>query len=169
MLQIKTDRLSIYLLNEDHVSLIQALRKDELVNFYQTRKVDGSLESAMAHIHQMHEMVHHKTAFKWVIQINESKDLIGTICYWNFSEDRKEAEIGYELLPDFWKKGYLSELLPAFLSKGFDAFNLNTIHGYTSENNQASIKLLNKFDFKQDEKFKSSSGLLKFSLERKFG
>jgi len=169
MLKIDTDRLSIHLLHEDHASLIQALRKSELVNLYQTRKVDGSLENAMAHIHQLQEMVSNDEAFKWIIKLKESQDLIGTICYWNFSENRKEAEIGYELLPDFWKKGYISELLPPFLTYGFKTFKLDKIHGFTSENNQASIKLLLKFNFVRDQKFRTTSGLLKFSLKRQLG
>lgn len=169
MLNISTDRLSIYLLEEDHATLIQALRMDELVNLYQNRKVDGSIENALAHVHQLQKMMQNEEAFKWIIQLKESQELIGTICYWNFNENRNEAEIGYELLPDYWKKGYISELLPPFLSLGFETFKLESIHGFTSEQNEASIKLLQKFHFESDKKFKTTSGLLKFSLERQVG
>ena len=167
MLKIQTKRLSIQLLKDQHASLIQALRMNELVNYHQTRKLDGSLESAMNHIAQLNKMVAEKEAYKWVIQLNETKEFIGTFCYWNFSEDKKQAEIGYELLPAYWKQGYMSEITAPFINSGFDIFQLDKIHAYTSQANSSSIKLLQKFEFERNKKFKSSSGLIKFTLKRK--
>ena len=61
---------------------------------------------------------------------------------WNFSEDRKIAEIGYDLHPDFHKKGIMNEALKTILNYGGKSLNLKTLEAYTHKNNEASINLL---------------------------
>ena len=77
--------------------------------------------------------------------------LIGTICLWKFSEDRKTAELGYELLPHFHGKGIMSEAVNFILDYSFKDLNLKKIEAFTHKKNLKSIKLLQNSKFVQNE------------------
>lgn len=85
--------------------------------------------------------------YYWVISTLEAPKLIGTICLWNFNNEKTIAEIGYELHPDYHGKGFMSEAMEKVLNFGFKALNLRTIEAFTSKHNEASKMLLNKFNF----------------------
>jgi ribosomal-protein-alanine N-acetyltransferase len=84
----------------------------------------------------------------WAIRIIGSKELVGTICLWNFSKDEVCADIGFVLHPDQQRKGIMSEALQKVLEFGFSDLSLNTIYGEVDPLNIPSIKLMEKYDFK---------------------
>ncbi len=57
-------------------------------------------------------------------------------------EDLSEAEIGYLLLPEFWGKGYGSEIASLMLEKAEESKTLNRITAIIDPNNLASKKIL---------------------------
>jgi len=69
----------------------------------------------------------------------------------NFSEDRKTAEVGYELLPNYHRKGIMSEALKAVLNFGFNELYLNEILAFTNKFNENSKSLLLKNNFTLEE------------------
>ena len=92
------------------------------------------------------------------IALQNKPELIGTICLWNFSGDRKTAELGYELLPEYHGKGIMSEAVTFILNYGFEDLNVSKIEAFTNKNNLNSIQLLQKFNFtlnvnRKDEKY----------------
>ena len=85
------------------------------------------------------------------ITLKNNPKLIGTVCLWKFSEDRKTAELGYELLPSFHGKGIMSEAINFILSYGFTELRLEKIEAFTNRNNLNSIKLLQRSNFYLNE------------------
>lgn len=73
--------------------------------------------------------------------------MIGSICLWNFSTDRKYAEVGYDLSQEFQGLGIMAESLKAVLDFGFNILSLGTIEAYTHKHNEPSRKLLIKHGF----------------------
>jgi len=59
-------------------------------------------------------------------------------------EQRSTAEVGCVLFPEYWKAGYASEILRAFLSFGFVELALHRIFGKCDELNYASARVLEK-------------------------
>lgn len=51
------------------------------------------------------------------------------------SKEHKKAEIGFWLLPDFWKKGYMQEAFPVICNYGFEKLDLNRIEGFVDSEN----------------------------------
>ena len=78
--------------------------------------------------------------------------MIGTVCLWNFSEDKRYAEIGYELLPTYFGNGYMDETIKEVVKFGFETIELQTIEAFTHYGNASSIKLLEKNKFILQEK-----------------
>lgn len=83
----------------------------------------------------------------WVISLKDQTDLIGTICLWNFNNDKTTAEIGYELLPKYQGLGYVCESIDNVIEFGFSELKLEKITAWTHPKNFDSIKVLKKKGF----------------------
>ena len=83
---------------------------------------------------------------RWGICLEGSDRLIGTIGFNNFTKNHR-ANIGYDLLTEYWGKGIMSEALEAILEFGFNILEVNRIEAEVMTGNIASEKLLHKTGF----------------------
>jgi [ribosomal protein S5]-alanine N-acetyltransferase len=60
---------------------------------------------------------------------------------------RHTAEFGYWLGEEFWRRGVMSEVVPAFVNYCFKEFSLNRISAQTYLSNPASARVLEKAGF----------------------
>ncbi|MDQ0782647.1 GNAT family N-acetyltransferase [Chryseobacterium sp. W4I1] len=108
---IKTERLILKEINESHVEDILKIRSNEVINQFVKRNSPKNNYDALQFILTIKGNIQNKQTVYFGISQKDQSNLIGTICLWNFSEDRKTAEVGYELLPDYHRKGIMSEAL----------------------------------------------------------
>ena len=78
---------------------------------------------------------------------------------WNFSKDYKTAEVGYDLNPNFQKKGVMSEALNSVVNFGFIELYIDRIEAFTHIQNENSKKLLVKNGFSIIEYRKDNNDL----------
>jgi ribosomal-protein-alanine N-acetyltransferase len=86
----------------------------------------------------------------WIIEDRETKIAIGAIRYNNFQRKWKSGEIGYELHPDFWGKGLMTEAVGVIVTCGHQTFGLNRIEAWTLPGNVASDRVLQKAGFRYE-------------------
>jgi len=168
-MRIETDRLILKEIDESNVEDILKIRSSEIVNQYVKRIPPKNNYDALDFILTIKKRTQNNETFYWGITYKNQQNLLGTICLYRFSEDRTEAEVGYELLPDHHRKGVMSEALSAVLNFGFNELNLQTILAFTNKFNENSKGLLVKHDFvlqegRTDEGFPEN---LVYSLKRK--
>ena len=166
---IKTERLILKNINETHVEDILRIRSNEVINQFVKRNPPKNNYDALQFILTIKKNTQNNQTVYLGISLKHQPDLIGTICLWNFSEDRKTAEVGYELLPDYHRKGIMSEALKAVLDYGFNELHLQEILAITHRFNENSKGLLVKHDFileegREDEGFPDN---IVFSLKKK--
>lgn len=165
---IKTDRLSLKEINESHVDDILKIRSNEIINEFVQRNSPKNNYDALQFILTIKERIQNNQTFYWGISLKDQPNLIGTICLWNFSEDRSVSEVGYELLPEYHRQGIMSEALNAVLDFAFNELHLHEILAMTHKLNENSKGLLLKNDFVlqdgvEDEGFPDN---LVFSLKK---
>ena len=87
---------------------------------------------------------------------------------WNFSKDKKQVEVGYDLSPLFQKKGIMSEALKNVIDFGFRDLRLTKIEVFTHKKNESSKNLLetNSFILMAQKKDKKNSSNLIFEIEQ---
>jgi ribosomal-protein-alanine N-acetyltransferase len=104
-----------------------------------------------------------KTYNRWIIVHKSKHQPIGTCGYHKWDKRYFRAEIGYDLDPDFWGQGYMTEALSAAISTGFEKMRLNRIDALVYVENKPSILLLQRLGFTQE-------GLLRdyFCLDNNF-
>lgn len=86
----------------------------------------------------------------WAIADRQSNDLIGALTFFSISGAHARAEIGYSLLPRVQGRGLAAEALHAALNYGFETLKLYRIEADVDPRNLASIKLLEKLNFRRE-------------------
>jgi len=117
-MKLETERLILKLIDESHVEDILKIRSNEVVNQFVKRIPPKTNYDALDFILTIKKRVQNNESLNWGISYKNQQNLIGTICLWKFSDDRKEAEVGYELLPEYHRQGLMSEALTAVLNYG---------------------------------------------------
>ena len=74
--------------------------------------------------------------------------LVGAICLFSFSDENDRCEIGYELLTNFQGQGIMKEAVGKVIEYVFNTIKVQKIEAFFHRDNQSSIKLLEKFSFK---------------------
>ncbi len=144
---LQTPRLILRDVCESDWQHILYLRSDPQVNALVNRPLSKTKEDAIAFIKKVAEDNKAEKIAYWGIVLPETNRVLGSICLWKFSEDRKTAEVGYDLSVAAQGKGYMTEALQAVLEFGFTKLGLTTVEAYTQSNNAASVRLLGKFGF----------------------
>jgi ribosomal-protein-alanine N-acetyltransferase len=87
---------------------------------------------------------------RWAICLKDNDQLIGTCGFHHISPTHYKCEIGYDLLPDFWGKGIMTNALHAILQFGFEQMNFNRIEAIVDPINTKSYALLDRLGFQRE-------------------
>jgi RimJ/RimL family protein N-acetyltransferase len=145
--ELTTKRLLLRQLKKTDNLAIFSLRSDENINKYLDRPKTKSIDKAEEFILKINDGIKLNDRLYWAICLKENPALIGTICLWNFSDDKATAEVGYELKPSYQGRGLMNEALARVIKFGFQKIKLNKIEAFTHKENIRSTKLLKKNDF----------------------
>lgn len=159
--RLTTERLIFRQLKAGDESEIFKLRSDEKVNKYLTRSNYKTMEEASAFINKINKGIENNESIYWGItqkpgDVHPGDKLIGTICLWNIQPEHYRAELGYELNPDFWGKGVMSEAIPKIIEYGFETMKLHSLEADLDPGNSRSAILLEKNGFVREGHFKES-------------
>ncbi len=131
----------------DDAETIHFLRSDPLVNQFIKRDQTKNIKEASNFIGMRLKDIADGNAYYWSILLSDEQTMVGTICLWNISTDRRSAEVGYELHPAFQNQGYMYEALSSVINFAFDQLGLVEIEAFTHRDNTRSKKLLAKHQF----------------------
>lgn len=143
--RLTTERLTLRPLSMDDQQSVFALRADPEVNKYLGRQASKTVEDAVNFI----ESILKNNLLYWAVTITNSGDFAGTICLFDFSNEKDKCEIGYELLPGFQGRRIMKEALEKVIEFAFQSIQVQSIDAFTHVDNQNSVKLLEKAGFQQ--------------------
>ena len=166
--ELTTDRLILKETTAADCNEVLFLRSDIIVNKYIKRpenRQTKTIKDALEFIQKIKTGFENNDLISWKITLKDNPKMIGTICLWNFSEDFKQTEIGYDLNPIFQKQGIMSEAMNAVLKFGFNTLNLNQIEAFTHIENESSKKLLENNGFTRNNNRKDDGYLMNCIFE----
>jgi [ribosomal protein S5]-alanine N-acetyltransferase len=147
---LETERLRLVEITPIHaVSLFEILSLDEVTKYYGTARFT-SIEEAKKLIDMFQKGYYEKRSMRWGIILKENDQFIGTLGLNGLQLKNKKAEIGYEIHPSYWRKGYTSEAIKEVLRYSYLELELNRIGAVVYLENEASSKLLEKLGFKKE-------------------
>ena len=144
--ELTTPRLTMRWMNKADRDFIFTLRSDPRVVEH-TGTPYADLERADTHLQMIEEGMGDKH-LAWILFLTATNQPAGSICFWNFSADKKQAELGYELLPDYWGQGYALEAIQTLVAAGFSQYGFADIVAYPRSANISSCRVLEKAGFK---------------------
>ncbi|MFZ0595453.1 MAG: GNAT family N-acetyltransferase [Flavobacterium sp.] len=161
---LMTERLTLRKLSKKDSEEILQLRSDKEINKFLDRKPSKTLEDALTFISNVTEN-ESNTRFYWAITKTGDDKLIGTICLFEFLENLKICEVGYELRSDYQGQGIMIEAASKVLEFAMTTLGIKTINAQTHQYNQSSTQLLQKLNFKKlDVAIENNSNVVLFRL-----
>lgn len=129
---------------EDINDIFEYAKEEEVARF--TRfKAHNSLQDAKIFLQMVNQKHQNKTALTLLLELKETKKVIGSISFQNISQDDERTEIGFALSKKYWGQGLMSEVIEKFLEFGFKKIKFNRIEAFSNIENYRSIRLLNTF------------------------
>ncbi|MFD4929873.1 GNAT family N-acetyltransferase [Peribacillus butanolivorans] len=147
---LETERLILREITKEDAEGIFACFSNENVTRYYGQETLESIEEAVKFVDFFSNNYNEKRGIRWGIEKKETKGIIGTIGFNAWLPKHKRAEIGYEIHPEQWGKGYASEAVSRVLTYGYDVMNLTRIGAVVFLNNEASNKLLTNIGFQKE-------------------
>ena len=145
---LTTERLNLRQLVINDEQEIFTLRSDGEINKYLDRQISNTIDDARNFINKVNENINKSDSLYWAITLSDKNILVGTICLFGFSDENYKCEIGYELLTSFQGKGIMKEAVEKVIDYAFNTIKVEKIEAFLHRYNQSSIKLLEKFSFK---------------------
>ena len=146
---LTTERLTLRQLSTDDGQSIFALRSDPEINKYLDRQASKTMEDAISFIKKINDNIEKNISIYWAITLTNSQIFVGTICLFDFSDEKNKCEIGYELLTDFQGQGIMKEAAEKVTGYAFQTMRLQKIEALTHIRNRNSIRFLTKSGFKK--------------------
>ncbi|WP_064965388.1 GNAT family N-acetyltransferase [Ornithinibacillus contaminans] len=125
------------------------LSRDEVTKYY-GRDSLKSVDEAADLIDSFQVLFKEGRGFRWGIIVRESDEFIGTIGIHHYNSEQKRAEIGFELHPNHWRKGIITEAIEKVLDYCFQELSIYRIGAITFPANTASNRLLEKVGFTRE-------------------
>jgi RimJ/RimL family protein N-acetyltransferase len=94
--------------------------------------------------------------FQWAVLLPADGRLIGNCGIRKRSADAREADIGFELDPGQWGRGYATELAATLLRFGFVELGLHRITAHCLAENTASARVLEKAGLRQEGRLREN-------------
>lgn len=130
----------------DALCLYEYLSRDEVTKYYDLETLT-SKQQAVDLIQGLLQRYMVGRQIRWGITLKNSNNIIGTCGFHTLEPDHYKAEVGYDLHPDYWGTGIMSEVLARVVDYGFTEMNLNRIEAFYQPSNLPSKKVLEKNGF----------------------
>ncbi|MBS4190810.1 GNAT family N-acetyltransferase [Bacillus sp. FJAT-49705] len=145
--ELETEKVILRKLQmSDAPRMFSYFSKDEVTKFYDLDTFTSEIQAADL-IERLLNRYHERKQIRWAIVLKETGLFIGTCGFHAIEEEHWKAEIGYELHPDHWGQGTMTEVIGAVIQYGFNEMKLNRIEAFYDPQNISSGRVLEKNGF----------------------
>lgn len=147
---LETARLRLVQIGPEHIdALFGILSRDEVTEYYGMDSLqDRHIAEKMVEAFQVGFEA--QRSYRWGLETKESGEFIGTIGLNNLNPGAKKSEIGYELHPNFWRRGLAKEAVLEVLRFSFEELGLYRMGAVTYPANEVSGGMLKGIGFKEE-------------------
>ena len=144
-----TERLYLRPITTDDINFIFELFRRRETNKYSEHPDLKTLDEARE-MYESYLRPGFENHFRVIIEDKETGTFMGTIGLYKYTSAHKRAEIGYDLLKDYWGNGYITESVRAIINYGFNDLGLIRIEATVDPENSRSIRVLERTGFKHE-------------------
>ena len=154
--QLETERLILREITFDDAPDVFRIYTDPAVMRYWGSGPMQSIEEARRKIEAIGAAFRAREGIRWGITSKGDDRLIGSCGHWRLMKQHFRSEIGYELAPEHWGQGLMTEAIGAIVRFGFERMGLHSIEAQIDPDNLASRKVLEKLGFVQEGYFREN-------------
>ena len=151
---LQTERLCLREFQPADSQAVYDSFSQEKVTKYINRGPMQSIQEAAKLVEVRASLFHRGIGIRWVIaRIDDPDKLIGSCGCYKMDKSNHSMEIGYDLHPDYWRQGIMTEAVKAMIDFAYSEaffFYLNRIEALTYVGHAATIGLLKKLGFKEE-------------------
>jgi len=145
-MELETERLHLKKYHSSDVDNYLKLKSNPIIWKYSSQEPMKDRNEMTLHLN---ELIDTMTDYQFhALYIKNGMEYIGEAGILSYNERNHRAVIGYNLLPDFWSKGYASEITKALVNDLFESNDVERIEALVVFENIASKKVLEKSGFK---------------------
>ncbi len=161
-MQIPTSRLVLRDFVADDWAIVRDYQSDPEYNrFYPWSERSEAEARAFVQMFINFQTEQPRRKFQFAITLLPGGRLIGSCGIRRKADNEWEADMGYELAPQYWGNGYATEAARAVVDFGFKKLKLHRVSALCVAGNDRSAKVLERLGFrlegwlKQDDYFKN--------------
>jgi [ribosomal protein S5]-alanine N-acetyltransferase len=139
---------------DDQAFIFKGLSDPQVIPYYGVRY--DSFEATCAQMDFYDDLLTNKTGCWWKIVNKQTMKPAGACGINGYQAEHEKAEIGYWLLPEFWKKGIMPEVVPVMIAYLFANWKLHRLEAVVEDGNEASCKLSEKLGFRFEGKLREA-------------
>lgn len=145
-LNLLTARLYLQEITANDIEAIHRLQSIPEVDEFNTLGIPESIEETKKIMQPAFDAQkkHPRSSYTWKIVLKESDEFIGLAGFFLSNDKFRLGEIYYKLDPEFWGKGYATEVAKRLITLGFEDFKLHKVEAGVATKNSKSIKVLEK-------------------------
>jgi len=144
--QLTTERFELQpIIAADQQFIYEGLSHPQVIPFYGVRY--SSFEETKSQMDWYEKLSKERTGMAWKIVDKENSERTGVISYYNHSTVHNKAEVGYWLLPQYWKKGIVSEVFQVVINYLLQEKKVHRVEAFVEEGNSDSNRLLERVGF----------------------
>lgn len=157
-LELKSKRVNLRKLKISDAKFLYQQAKDKRITKY-TFVIPSpfTLKKAKEFIQKTQHEMQKKVGYEFGIELEKTKELIGTIKLSEVNYKNKNANVGLWLSPNHWARGLAKESLDLILDFGFKELKLKRIQARVLGKNIRTQKLLEKSGFKLEGRLRKST------------
>lgn len=138
---------------EDDQALFELFSDKNVVKYYDLDAFT-KLQQAQDLIHLFSKRFADSLGIRWAIRLKNNNLFIGTCGFNSWSDTSRSATIGYDLKPEHWGNGFMTEALSRIIKAGYNdelvCKSIHRIQADTIPGNIASEIVLKKLGFKEE-------------------
>jgi len=145
-MDLNTQRLLLREICWNDLEEIHKLHSEPEVDRFNTLGIPGDLEETRELMRPDIDVknIEPQGRYTWRIILQNSGDFIGLAAITLSNDKFRLGEIYYKLLPEYWGRGYATEVAKCLIVTGFDKFRLHKVEAGVATENEKSIRVLEK-------------------------
>jgi len=164
MIVLETERLFLRRMDAGDAEFILALLNEPSFLRYIGDKKVRTVEDAKQYILNGPVASYERHGFGLcLVELKETHTPIG-MCGLLKRNELLDPDIGFAFMPDFWKKGFAFEAAAAVMKDARERLNLPRVLAITNQDNEPSIKLLQKLGLQIERVIKLSTDSVELFL-----
>jgi len=149
-----TERLLLREFTTEDIPGVFAIFSREIVNQWTETDTMHSMEEAETRVKSRMNLFKDRLGIRWAITPLESpQDVVGSCGFFSVRRGTQTVEIGYDLHPDYWNKGLMTEALRELVRFSFAPGSMVPVHRMEAlviPENLPSIRVLEKLGFERE-------------------